>query len=58
MARPKGTGGRSAYDKYRKFGRRKTITRRSASTGKFVKGKSASRFFSNSGTHKRSRFSR
>lgn len=41
MARPKGSGGRSNYDKYRKFGRRsrfkKTRVRRSRSTGRFVK---------------------
>jgi hypothetical protein len=44
MARPKGSGGRSRYDKYRKFGRTSAkfrLTgnrrRRSTSSGKFVR---------------------
>lgn len=50
MARPKGTGGRSAYDKYRKFTRRsksarlrKTYKLRNAK-GQFMKKSTASRY--------------
>ena len=66
MARPKGTGGRSSYDRYRKFGRKsrarrlgKTYQRRDAG-GKFMKKSSGNPFSKSPGRYKgrKNRFSK
>lgn len=53
MPRPKGTGGRHAYDKYRRFTKRSSIGRKS--NGRFTK-KNGSKFTKANGRKRKSRF--